>query len=122
MSSSKENKYSALDYEHLLTELTNLKKEYEENTVIQSMNDMKEMYDTQEKNIKKLVKIIDNMLDVSSSVNLMLKYVMENTHPSSNNAYNNNIYNKYNIKFINDILESEMLKSKNELYSIDIFI
>lgn len=120
--SSKENKYSALEYEHLLTELTNLKKEYEENTVIQSMNDMKEMYDTQQKNIKKLVKIIDNMLDVSSSVNLMLKYVMENTHPSSNNAYNNNIYNKYNTKFINDILESEMLKSKNELYSIDIFI
>ena len=81
------------------------------------MNDMKEMYDTQEKNIKKLVKIIDNMLDVSSSVNLMLKYLSENINSSGNN-----IYNKYNIRFINDILESEMSKSKNELYSIDIFI
>lgn len=108
---------SRQDYEHLLTELTTLKKEYEENTIIQSMNDMKEMYDIQEKNIKKLVKLIDNMLDTSSSIHLMLKYLNENIHSSGNN-----IYTKYNLKFISDILESEISKSKNELYSIDILI
>jgi hypoxanthine phosphoribosyltransferase len=109
---------SEQDYEHLLTELTNLKKEYEENTVIQSMNDMKEMYDIQEKNIKKLVKLIDKILDTSSSIQLMLKYLHENINSSGNN-----IYTKYNIRFISDILESEILKSKTELYSTtNIFI
>lgn len=42
-----------LEYERVSSELTDLKKEYEENTIIQSMNDMKTIYESQKENLIK---------------------------------------------------------------------
>ncbi len=122
MSQSQIQTYAELitDYERVSAELTKLKKDYEENTIIQSMNDMKKMYDAQTKKIEKMDDIIDKMVDANRAVQLMLKTVIKN---SSGYSSRREVVSKFELKtrleFINEIL-SDSLKIKTELYYINI--
>ncbi len=104
-----------VEYEVIKSELNKLKKDYEENTIIQSMNDMKEVYDKQTKKMEKMSDIIDNMNDTTKAVQLMLKMVIKNCTGYSTRINKCELNNK--IEFISEILE-ESLKTKNELYYI----
>jgi hypothetical protein len=109
-----------IEYERVSDELTNLKKDYEENTIIQSMNDMKQIYDKQTKKMKKMSDIIDNMNETTKVVKLMLKTLIKNSNVYSSRR---DVVNKFELntrlEFINEIL-SESLKTKNELYYFNI--
>lgn len=113
--------YSELlsEYDKLNAELTTLKKECEENTIIQSMNDMKTVYESQRKKIEKLTQIMEGLTESIKSVQLMLKVLTKNTSV----AYRRENLSKFELKtrmeFINEIL-SDSLKTKNELYYISI--
>lgn len=105
-------------YESIKSELDNLKKEYEENTIIQSMNDMKQVYDKQSKKMEKMSDIIDNMNETTKAVQLMLKILVKNMSSYSNRRESVSRFElKNKIEFISEILE-ESLKTKNELYYI----
>jgi hypothetical protein len=107
-----------LEYELIKSELNKLKKEYEENTIIQSMNDMKQVYDKQSKKLEKMCNIIDNMNETTKAVQLMLKILVKNTSSYSNRRESSGRFElKNKIEFIGEILD-ESLKTKNELYYI----
>jgi putative cell wall-binding protein len=115
---SKIQKYDELllDYERVTEELNKLKKDCEENTIIQSMNDMKKMYETQEKKIEKMSNIIDKMNENTRAVQLMLKTVIKNMDNYNSRRENITRFElKTRLEFINEIL-SNSLKTKNELY------
>lgn len=105
-----------LEYERVSSELNKLKKEYEENTIIQSMNDMKKMYDEKTKKLNKMNKIIDDMTQTTRAVQLMLKTLIKNTGEYSSRREDLSKFElKMRLEFINEVL-SESLKTKNELY------
>ena len=105
-----------LEYERVSSELSQLKKDYEENTVIQSMNDMKKTYDEQTKKLDKMNKIIDDMTQTTRAVQLMLKTLIKNSGGySSRREALSKFELKMRLEFINEVL-SESLKTKNELY------
>ena len=107
-----------LQYESVSFELNKLKKDYEENTIIQSMNDMKEVYDKQTKKMEKMSEVIDNMNETTKAVQLMLKILVKNLSSYSNRRESVTRFElKNKIEFISEILE-ESLKTKNELYYI----
>ena len=107
-----------LKYESVSFELNKLKKDYEENTIIQSMNDMKEVYDKQTKKLEKMSEVIDNMNETTKAVQLMLKILVKNLSSYSNRRESVTRFElKNKIEFISEILE-ESLKTKNELYYI----
>ena len=107
-----------LKYESVSFELNKLKKDYEENTIIQSMNDMKEVYDKQTKKLEKMSDVIDNMNETTKAVQLMLRILVKNVNSYSNRRENISRFElKNKIEFISEILE-ESLKTKNELYYI----
>jgi hypothetical protein len=110
-----------LEYERVSEELTKLKKECEENTIIQSMNDMKKTYESQSKKIDKMSDIIDSMNETTRAVQLMLKSVIKSSSNYSNSNRRDNITRfelKTRLEFINEIL-SDSLKTKNELYYLN---
>lgn len=109
-----------LEYERVSGELNKLKKDCEENTIIQSMNDMKKVYEAQQEKIEKMRDIMDRMGEGQKAVQLMLKTIIKN--------FNTAIYRRDNVvryelktklEFINEIL-AECLKTKNELFYISI--
>ena len=105
-----------LEYERVNLELIKLKKEYEENTIIQSMNDMKQIYDKQTKKMEKMSDIIDNMNETTKAVQIMLKTLIKNCAGYSSRRDTINKFElKTRLEFINEIL-GESLKTKNELY------
>jgi len=99
-----------LDYETLENEYKDLQSDYSENTIIQSMNDMKDVYNHQKKKIEKLNDIIDSILEVNKSVKLMLSVLCKNV-----NNIEDKYLLKYRIEFIQEILESS-LKLKSGVY------
>lgn len=107
-----------LKYECMTIEFNNLKKDYEENTIIQSMNDMKQVYDTQTRKMEKMSDVIDSMNETTRSSRLMLKTIVKNLN---SNSYKRESVARFELKnkleFVNEILE-ESLKTKNELYYI----
>jgi len=108
-----------LEYERVSEELTKLKKECEENTIIQSMNDMKKMYESQTKKIDKMSDIIDSMNETTRAVQLMLKSVIKSSSNYSNRRDNITRFElKTRLEFINEIL-ADSLKTKNELYYLN---
>ena len=108
-----------LDYERVSEELSKLKKECEENTIIQSMNDMKKTYEAQSKKIDKMSDIIDTMNETTRAVQLMLKSVIKSSSNYSNRRDNITRFElKTRLEFINEIL-SDSLKTKNELYYLN---
>lgn len=110
-----------LEHERLIEELSKLKKECEENTIIQSMNDMKKTYESQSKKIDKMSDIIDSMNETTRAVQLMLKSVIKSSSNYSNSNRRDNITRfelKTRLEFINEIL-SDSLKTKNELYYLN---
>jgi hypothetical protein len=116
MSTNNEKNYDKLlaDYKKVCNELDMIKKEYQENTIIQSMNDMKKIYNEQKMAIDKLYDIIDRMHDRNKAIKIMLSNLsqfrrIENIHKHDF---------KVKIEFIQEIL-NENLQTKNELYSLD---
>jgi|GWRWMinimDraft_5_1066013.scaffolds.fasta_scaffold127344_1 hypothetical protein len=108
-----------LEYESISSELNKLKKDYEENTIIQSMNDMKQIYDKQTKKIEKMSDVIDDMNETTKAIQLMLKMLLKNLSSYSNRRETVTRFElKNKIEFISEILE-ESLKTKNELYYIN---
>lgn len=109
-----------LEYERVSSELSKLKKECEENTIIQSMNDMKKVYEKQQEKIEKMRDIIDKIVDGQKAVQVMLKFVIKNFHNSNIRREGLTRYElKTKLEFINDIL-TDCLKTKNELFYINI--
>jgi hypothetical protein len=109
-----------LEYERVSEELSKLKKECEENTIIQSMNDMKKVYEAQKEKIDKMRDIMDRMGEGQKAVQLMLKIIIKNFNTSTYRRDNVTRYElKTKLEFINEIL-SECLKTKNELFYISI--
>lgn len=108
-----------LECERLKEELNKLKKDCEENTIIQSMNDMKTTYEAQSKKIDKMSDIIDSMNETTRAVQLMLKSVIKSSSNYSNRRDNITRFElKTRLEFINEIL-SDSLKTKNELYYLN---
>lgn len=108
-----------LEYEKINEELSKLKKECEENTIIQSMNDMKKTYENQSKKIEKMSDIIDAMNETTRAVQLMLNSVVKSSSNYSNRRDNITRFElKTRLEFINEIL-SDSLKTKNELYYLN---
>lgn len=109
-----------LEYERVSSELTTLKKECEENTIIQSMNDMKKVYEKQKEKIDKMHDIIDKIVDGQKAVQVMLKHLIKNFNNSTIRREGLMRYElKTRLEFINDIL-TDCLKTKNELFYINI--
>jgi hypothetical protein len=109
-----------LEYERVSSELTTLKKECEENTIIQSMNDMKKVYEKQKEKIDKMHEIMDKIVDGQKAVQVMLKHLIKNFHNSNIRRESLIRYElKTRLEFINDIL-TDCLKTKNELFYINI--
>lgn len=109
-----------VEYERVNSELSALKKECEENTVIQSMNDMKKVYEKQKEKIDKMHEIMDKIVDGQKAVQVMLKHLIKNFHNSSIRREGLMRYElKTRLEFINDIL-TDCLKTKNELFYINI--
>lgn len=105
-----------LEYENVKYELNKLRKEYEENTVIQSMNDMKKMYDTQTQKMKKLLNIIDSMNDITEAIQIMLKIIVKNINSYTiKRDYITRFELTNRLEFINEML-NESLQLKNDLY------
>jgi hypothetical protein len=108
-----------LEYDRVNDELSKLRKECEENTIIQSMNDMKKTYESQSKKIDKMSDIIDTMNETTRAVQLMLKNVIKNSSNYSNRRENISRFElKTRLEFISEIL-SDSLKTKNELYYLN---
>lgn len=103
-----------LDYEILENEHKKLQNEYSENTIIQSMNDMKDVYNSQKKKIEKLNSIIDNILDTNKSIKLMLSSILYKNINNIENSQSKHVL-KYRIEFIQEILE-DSLRLKNTIY------
>lgn len=112
-----QEKYDKLlnDYLKLNNEYDTLKYAYSENTIIESMNDMKVVYENQQHQIKKLKEIINNMSDINKSIQVMLSIL--NTNTSSYN-YEGRYELKCRIEFIEEVLKTS-LKLKNKLYYLD---
>ena len=109
-----------LEYERVSSELATLKKECEENTIIQSMNDMKKVYEKQKEKIDKMHDIMDKIVDGQKAVQVMLKHLIKNFHNSNIRRESLIRYElKTRLEFINDIL-TDCLKTKNELFYINI--
>lgn len=112
-----QEKYDKLlnDYLKLNNEYDTLKYAYSENTIIESMNDMKVVYENQQHQIKKLKEIINNISDINKSIQVMLSIL--NTNTSSYN-YEGRYELKCRIEFIEEVLKTS-LKLKNKLYYLD---
>lgn len=106
-----EEKYNKLLQEHL-----KLKNDYSENTIIESMNDMKKVYERQQKKIDKLKNIIDNIIDINKTLKVMLSVLCRNT---SSYNYDGRYELKHRIEFIQEILNNS-LKLKSEVYYLDL--
>ena len=120
MSENLEN-YSKLliEYEKVVNELIQLKKEYEENTIIQSMNDMKTVYDSQMLKIEKMNDIIDRINDNNKAIKIMLDIFSRNISNYSRRSESMTRFElKSRIDFIKEIVE-DSLKTKTELYYLD---
>ena len=97
-------------YDKLLEKYIKLQKDYSENIIIESMNDMKIMYDNQKKKIDKLLNIVDNILDKNKSVNIMLSVLTKNLN---NNTSKHEL--KCKLEFIQEIVDTS-IRHKNEIY------
>lgn len=99
-------------YNELLENYDQLQHDFSENTIIQSMNDMKEQYQTLKKNQKKLLYTLDELHDTNKATSLMIETLITSL------KYNTDIDNyalKHKLEFINDIINSN-LKKKIDIY------
>lgn len=107
-----------LEYERVSSELTDLKKEYEENTIIQSMNDMKTIYESQKRKLNKMNDIIESLADSNKAIQIMLNILIKNLSNSNLNS-SQRFELKTKLEFINEIL-TESLKTKTEIFYINL--
>ena len=117
----KENELNELQekYDKLLLSYEKLQHDFSENTIIQSMADMKTVYETQKKKLDKMNDIIYSLHDSSKTVKTLLN-TMSNNMTSYSKKYES--MTKYELRsrlqFIEEIVEAS-LKIKNEIYYLD---
>jgi len=111
MSSSQLQAYAELTvkYENLKIEMMRLKEEYQENTIIQSMNDMKVMYDELVQKMDKVANTVEDINQIIKAVELMIETIIDN------NSVKYELKTK--LEFINEML-NKTLKLKHDLYFI----
>jgi len=116
MSTTNDKNYDKLlaDYNKVCNELEMIKQEYQENTIIQSMNDMKKIYQDQKKLIDKLYDIIDRIHDRNKAIKVMLTTLSQIKRMENIHKYDF----KIKLEFIQEIV-NENLQTKNELYYIE---
>jgi len=102
------------EYKNVCSELETLKTEYQENTIVQSMNDMKKIYHDQKKVIDKLYNTIDKIHDNNKAIKIMLNALSHLKKLDNTNKYEL----KIKIEFIQEIL-NENFQLKHELYYLD---
>jgi len=115
-STTNEKNYDKLlaDYNKVCNELEAMKQEYQENTIIQSMNDMKKIYQDQKTLIDKLYDIIDRIHDRNKAIKVMLTTLSHIKRVENIHKYDF----KVKLEFIQEIV-NENLQTKNELYYIE---
>ena len=96
-------------YNKLLEQYETLKVDFSENTIIQSMNDMKHIYQTQKETQKKLIDIIDSMSDSNNAVKIMMDTLISSRFTIDNHT------TKTRLEFINEILKNN-IKKRIETY------
>lgn len=102
-------------YDILLEDYKKLKHEYSENVIIQSMNDMKSMYNVQKSKIEKLNNVVTNISSINKSVKVMLSVLCKNIN---NYNFSSRYQLKHKLEFIEEMIE-ESLKLRNEIYYIE---
>jgi hypothetical protein len=117
-------------YEDLLVEHSKLQKEFSENFMIESMNDMKKQYEEKEDELDVMGKINDKLKNINchlsdscKTVNVMLSAIRSKVKDIGRNIFKNtdDYFKMYeiesNIKFVQDVVASS-IKTKNELLYI----
>lgn len=89
------------EYEKLKIEYEKLLYEYSENTIIQSMNDMKNINQLQKNRIQKLNNIIDNMIDENICIKIMINTLSKQISQDSNCKLKNRL------EFIEEIIDNQ---------------
>ena len=108
-----------VEYEKVVIELNRLKKDYEENTIIQSMNDMKKKNEIQVAKIEKMDNIIDRIYEKNKAIKIMLDILSNNINAySRRNESLSRFELKTRLEFIKEVLD-DCLKTKTELYYLD---
>lgn len=112
-----EEKYESLykKYNKLLEDYDKLKHECSENTVIQSMMDMKNTYESQCKQIEKYKEIKEHFIDTISTCKLMINIIIKKVKYSIPNISESYILEQKLI-FINEILDESLKKITEILY------
>lgn len=98
------------DYETSIEDYDKLRLEFSENTIVQSMNDMKTEYEKQIKKQKNLTNIINYININNNAIKVMINTLIES-------SFNVSLKNK--LEFINEIVESS-IKKKFDIYDMDI--
>lgn len=96
-----ETRSLAKKYEELLIEHGNLKYEFSENVIIQSINDMRDINEDLSDRLNKLNKIIEKIFDYNTSAGIMLNTISKNTDIS-----------KYTVKCRVEFVEEVLLNCK----------
>lgn len=108
-----------LEYDELLEEYINMEKEYAnfkkehnnclENVLIISLNDMKVMYESREKEINKLKEKLSETRETSKIIKIMIDTIISNLNNTSNTRYNNHSIESQ-LNFIKDVLEHRKVR------------
>lgn len=102
------NKLLKKEYKELCVKYKELAHDYSENTVIQSMNDMKNDNEILNKNLEKYKECFYYSMQSTRSIDIMIDTLMEST-------LNNSLKNKF--QFIKDVLEESTRKRNNIIYN-----
>jgi predicted nuclease with TOPRIM domain len=124
---SKEFQILKRKYDELLSTHLVLKREFSENFIIQSMNDMKEKYEEKEDEIQyltrkneKLKNVVSYLSENLKSINIMVNTVRLKLKEFDRNSFRNSddFYKKYELesdmRFTQDVITTS-LKSKHDI-------
>jgi len=96
-------------------ELEKLKEECEENTIINSMNDMKKSYEIQEKKIEKLKGYISEIYNYIRTAKIMINVVSTNvSNYTSMRSFSQEL--KTRLEFVIEMLDISLKKKSELLY------
>jgi len=110
-----ENTQLKIELDQTKNELEQLKKECEENTIISSMNDMKKLYEIQEKKIEKLKECISEIYNYIRTAKMMTTVISTNVSDyTSMRSFTQELRTR--LEFVVEILESSLKKKSELLY------
>jgi hypothetical protein len=106
MEKQKEKKYDELfdEYVRLEEEHNNLKNECSENVLLTSLNDMKVIYESCEKELNKLKNVISESRETTRVINIMIDTIIENL------KHENKFKIESQLNFIKDVLEKRRIR------------